>query len=130
MTEPYRILVTGSRDWDDTEGLRFALIRVWAPRHRLPVVVVHGACPTGADAMAAEWAHDYGVRAEEHPADWDQFGKAAGPKRNAEMVAAGAQVCLAFIRNDSRGATHCAGLAEQAGIEVRRYLLPSAVRAS
>ena len=49
-------------------------------------------------------------------ASFDQQGRHAGLIRNAEMVDAGASICLAFIRDDSRGATHCATLAEAAGI--------------
>lgn len=120
---PFRILVTGSRDWDDEQELRLALISAWTPRQDA-AVIVHGACPSGADAMAAEWARHYDVRTEEHPADWDRYGKSAGPRRNAEMVALGARVCLAFICNSSPGATHCAAEAEKAGIPVRRYLRP------
>lgn len=102
---PFRILVTGSRDWDDTQGLRHALITASVP-HLPAIVVIHGACPAGADAMTAEWALDYGVRAEE--------GRAA----------AGADICLAFIRGGSSEASRFAVEAERAGTPVRRYLRP------
>lgn len=120
-TEAFRVLVTGSREWDDMQELRYALIHAAALRLD-SVVIVHGACPSGADAMAAEWARDYGVQAEEHPADWDGCGKAAGFIRNAEMVSLGADLCLAFYKQGAgnKGTHHCASQAEKAGIPVRR----------
>lgn len=122
---PYRILVTGSRTWDDVETIWRALGDTVGP---LPinreVVVVHGHCPSGADALADEWARKYGATIERHPANWrpaGQFDRAAGFRRNAEMVNLGADVVLAFVKDGSRGASHTARLAEEAGIPVRRY---------
>jgi hypothetical protein len=84
------------------------------------IVLIHGGA-VGADLIAARYAEamDWGI--EEYRAKWELYGKRAGIMRNVEMVEAGADVCLAFIYRNSRGATHCAGLAERAGIPVRRY---------
>jgi SLOG family YspA-like protein len=109
---PRRILITGSRDWIDRGAVRAALATVWDP----DAVLVSGGCPTGADALCeACWKH-WGGRVERHPARWRQHGRAAGFRRNAEMVADGADICIAFIRNRSAGASHTAALARQAGI--------------
>ncbi|GAA3172736.1 SLOG family protein [Nonomuraea roseoviolacea] len=112
-------------------------------------VVVHGHCPRGADAIAdsycedqAGWRDNAGqvLAVEQHPADWTapcgqhcrtahrrrrgdgtSYCPTAGLTRNQQMVDLGADICLAFIRDDSRGATDCARRAARAGIEVRRW---------
>lgn len=126
MSDTYRILVTGSRGWDAEGTLRHALAaaaEAGFTRGSLGLVVVHGACPRGADAMADTWARDYRFPAERHPADWDRWGKSAGFRRNAEMVALGADTCLAFYKQGAgnKGTDHCASLAGKAGIPVRRF---------
>ena len=125
MADIYRVLVTGSREWDAEGALRQALsAAVAAGNPDARVVIVHGDCPTGADAMAATWAKDYGFSAEPHPADWTGYGKAAGFIRNAEMVSLGADLCLAFYKQGAgnKGTNHCASRAEDAGIPVRRIV--------
>lgn len=115
----YRVLVTGSRTWRAPEQICAALDALLA--QHADMVVVHGACKEGADAVADRWAIRNWVSVERHPAEWRRYGRSAGYRRNAEMVALGADVCLAFIRNDSAGATHCADLADKVGIPTRRW---------
>lgn len=137
----YRILVTGSRDWDDVTTIAAALEQTLIDAGPRPVLVAHGACPNGADWHAdhyARWLRGKGcnIDVEQHPANWrpgGKFDRGAGYKRNAAMVALGADVCLAFIApcaqqtcrkakpHGSHGATHCADAAERAGIPARRW---------
>jgi hypothetical protein len=119
-----RILVTGSRTWTDSPALMGAIMYELLYVDE-PVTIVHGACPKGADVMADEFANLAQTHVERHPADWDQYGKSAGFVRNAEMVALGADVCLAFIKDESKGASMTADLAEKAGIRTVRYLASS-----
>jgi len=88
-------------------------------RHPEGVLLAHRACPRGADAIAAAYAaRTPGYRTEEHPADWHRYGRAAGYRRNAEMIALGADGCAAFIRGGSPGSTSTVRLASAAGIPV------------
>lgn len=123
-TRAKRILVTGSRNWTDKHAIGRALFDQFLES---PVgasfVVVHGDCPTGADAQAKAIIEAWGrnnshIHQESHPADWDTHGKAAGPLRNQEMVDLGADVCLAFPLGDSRGTRDCMRRADAAGIRV------------
>ena len=112
-----RILVTGSRTWTDNTPIRHHLARC---RTTYPgAVLVHGNAH-GADRIAAGIWRSWRLPIEAHPADWHTHGRTAGYRRNTAMVAAGADLCLAFIHNGSRGASHCAALAEQAGIPTIR----------
>ena len=114
-----RVLVTGSRTWTDQAVIAAALREHW----RDGAVLVSGACPHGADTIAEQLWATWGGQVERHPGDWST-GRTAGMERNAAIVAAGADVCLAFIRDDSAGASHTARLADLAGIPVRRYTHP------
>ncbi|WP_280186250.1 MULTISPECIES: SLOG family protein [Nocardia] len=126
----FRLLVTGSRSWPDQDAVWEAI--AMAVAENLPdggmITVVHGGCPTGADQFAHTWFSlpicdpDYHAVEEVHPADWRRHSKAAGPRRNAEMVALGADLVLAFPlpgdRSLSRGTWHCVDAARAAGLRV------------
>lgn len=123
----YRILVTGSRDWpypNIVENELISAVNEAQKNGRVglaeDVIVVHGDCPTGADAQADAIAIRYGFTLDRHPANWGLLGKAAGPTRNKEMVDLGADLCLAFLGPKSRGGKGCAKFADEAGIETKR----------
>jgi hypothetical protein len=111
-----RIIVCGGRYYDDDSRVQNVLNEYTADWFERGLVVVHGAA-RGADTLAAEAAKRLGYKAEEHPADWN-LGRRAGPIRNQAMVAAGADLLIAF--NGARGTADCVKRAERAGIPVRR----------
>lgn len=115
-----RILITGYRSWSDRETIHEA-IREHAIDQQTGAYhsVIHGDCKSGADAIArryCEWLH---LEDERHPADWNTFGKRAGFKRNAEMAAPGADLCLAFWDGESNGTKHMIEQCEKRGIPVK-----------
>jgi hypothetical protein len=121
----FRILITGSREWADKDAVRRALgngiaqvlCTVDWEDHADLITVVHGDA-RGADRIAAQIASEMGCEVEPHPADWNTYGRSAGHRRNAEMVALGADICLAFPIGESRGTRGCMALAAKAGIPV------------
>lgn len=125
-----KVLVTGSRSWDDAKTIHAALNAIAlgvAQARGVSLTILHGACPNGADELADQWVryhhHPIGlhVTAERHPALWRRFGKRAGMVRNELMVATRPDLVLAFIRDNSPGATHCAELAMEVGIPMRLW---------
>lgn len=135
---PVRVLVTGSRAWTDPAVVTNALTALLASAvaSGRTLTVVHGAAPRGVDAHAEAWARWHqrsgSVAIERHRATAHGEWPGCGPRRSAFMVGLGADLCLAFIApctaadchrpgsHGSHGATHCAALAESAGIPTRR----------
>lgn len=130
----FRILVTGSRDWEDWRTVYMALNAVcdefdlWhTPSQEygrlIPdpgkVSVLHGACPTGADEWADGWCIANLLEAQRYPAKWRVLGKKAGFIRNEQMVNTYPDLVLAFWKNKSKGTGHTIDLAEDRGIPVR-----------
>ena len=124
MRQPFRLLITGSRTWNNIPAVEHALAVILA-RHPEGVLLVHGACPRGADAIATAYAHrTRGYHTEAHPAYWRRYGRAAGQRRNAQMIALGAGGCVAFLRGVSPGTTATIQLARAAGIPVWLHRQP------
>ena len=115
-----RIIITGSRNWEGPAAEAkvheiLNAVQFLAEALGSPLTVVHGDCPTGADAIADRWARrrdSEGVELETYPANWGAEGKSAGFIRNLRMAEKGADLCFAFHRDLSRGTLHMIGSAE------------------
>lgn len=67
------------------------------------------------------WTIKHMVRPQRYPAEWGLYGRAAGPKRNARMIALSADACLAFPGPNSRGTLGCLAMAQDRGIPTTVY---------
>ena len=120
-----RVLITGSRDWDARNKVWDALEAelLIAAREQRQLVVVHGACKTGADLHAKQWCDwaqvgsrtpTFGVKAEPHPPKPVPRGTLI---RNREMAESGVDAAHAFPNEGSTGTRHCMSRCYAAGVE-------------
>lgn len=63
--------------------------------------IIHG-CASGVDSAGDEWGSRHLIPRWEFPADWEQYGKAAGHIRNRQMAQAG-DILIAIWDGKSKG---------------------------
>jgi hypothetical protein len=116
-----RILVCGSRDWDDPAPVAHALCGYlyYDAEYSGELVVIQGGAK-GADELALKWAQGNECAWLTYPADWKKHGKAAGPIRNQQMLDEGKpDVVWAFVTRpleESRGTADMVRRATAAGV--------------
>lgn len=79
-----KIIVCGGRDFTNAKLIWDTLGR-FEYTHGKIKLLVHGAA-FGADSIAGEYAKRYNVPCQEFKADWNKYGKGAGPIRNKTML--------------------------------------------
>lgn len=111
-----RVLVCGARDFLDERRIRSELDALKVTRGPFSVLI-HGRA-RGVDTWAAEWALDNGINLEGYKADWDAYGKSAGPIRNSLMLKEGKpDLVVAFPSDRSIGTWDMVRKARKAGVE-------------
>lgn len=98
----YKIVIGGCRAFTNyrlfCEYVDLCLARL--ARHGT-ICIISGHC-SGTDKMGERYAAERGYEVEIYPADWERFGRSAGPIRNREMVDA-ADCVIAFWDGVSPG---------------------------
>ena len=76
-----RTIISGSRSATD-----YSLIKFIIRNSQFGITeVVCGGAP-GIDSLGKQWAKENNLPVKDFPADWDKYGKSAGPKRNKQMA--------------------------------------------
>ena len=115
-----RVIVAGAVAWSDADAILRELSKLPAG-----VTIVHGDCE-GVDSLAGQIATQLGFCLEpmaKRDSDFVAYGPLAWKGLNERMLAAGADLVLAFhpdIEN-SQGSRHLIELAQAAGVEVQTF---------
>lgn len=106
-----KIIVTGGRDYNNYTKVKEELTKLF------PTTIVQGGA-TGTDLLAARFAKENGITSITFKADWEQYGKAAGPIRNGEMLKAYRDAIVVAFPDGGSGTNNCVKKAKLLGMKV------------
>lgn len=92
-----KVIIAGGRDFDNYDYLCQVMNEL---DFTISEVVCGGA--KGADSLGKRWAEEHNLVVKMFPANWEEYGKAAGMIRNSEMGEY-ADFLVAFWDGKSRG---------------------------
>ena len=81
-----KLIIAGSRNIHLNHHTMDDMIRYTLGKDFEKVYEIVSGCATGIDQCGEEVAGIYNVLVRRFPADWDRYGKAAGPIRNSQMA--------------------------------------------
>ena len=113
----FRVVVAGSRNFDDYDKLSAELDKFLAGKKN--VVIVSGTA-RGADRMGEQYAAEHGYKIDQFPAEWGKYHQGAGPIRNLLMVKTSDAV-VAFWDNQSSGTRNIIDCARQENIPYKVF---------
>jgi len=111
-----RVLICGDRNGGFNEPIAKLILDELLPGD----VIIQGMC-RGVDRTARYLGLKYGFRVEDYPADWNKYGKAAGPIRNKQKLDEGKPDIVYAFHPDlskSKGAKNMVEQARKRGIKV------------
>lgn len=80
-----RVIIAGSRQYTNYDTVLHAMTELAGniPKNNLEIVSGHA---SGVDSLGEMFARRNHIRLKLFPADWNKYGKKAGPLRNREMA--------------------------------------------
>lgn len=109
-----KIIIAGGRNFHNYQMLRDSCDFILGDQGVTEVV---GGGASGADVLGERYAAEQGIPCRRFEADWQRYGRSAGPRRNVEM-ADYADALIAFWDGESRGTKHMIEAAQKRGLRV------------
>lgn len=115
----YKVIIAGCRDFSNYAQLCSCVDQALAGVEDIEIV---SGGARGTDALGERYAREHGCALKVFPAEWNNYGTAAGPIRNGQM-AAYADALIAFWDGRSAGTRDMIRKAEEKGIKVQVQLI-------
>ena len=110
-----KAIIAGGRDFVPEKDHYLWMARLF---HEYPInEIVSGGC-RGADKFGEDYARHYQLKLTVFPADWNAYGKSAGPKRN-EKMAEYADMCI--LLPGGCGTADMESRARAHGLKIAKY---------
>lgn len=104
-------IIAGGRDFTNYDSLKKAMATVKFGNN--DVTIISGTA-RGADSLGERYASENKLEIKRFPANWNKYGKAAGPIRNKEMLEQ-ANCVICFWDGKSRGTKNMIEITKEAG---------------
>lgn len=118
MREDFRVIVAGTRTFDDYEFLCYHCDYFLSEMRKKRRIVIVSGRANGADQMGERYARERGYSLRTYPANWERYGNRAGPIRN-ELMAQNADALIAYWDGRSPGTKNMIDTARDYGLLVR-----------
>ena len=118
----FRVIIAGSCSFTDYDRLQAVCDNILANKCRTHAIVVISGTARGADTLGERYAQERGYGLQRFPADWQQYGRAAGPIRNRQM-ADNADALICFWNGHSPSAKNMISTANRRGLNVRTIMV-------
>lgn len=108
-----KIVIAGCRDFCDYDAAKEFILRCLEELDSRDITIISGGC-SGADRLGERFAKEFNTGLEIYNAEWEKYGRAAGPIRNRKM----AELCdmaICFWDGQSRGTASMIRYAEGLG---------------
>jgi len=108
-----KIIIAGSRTFSNYSLFKKKIDQV-LQNIKHPEII--SGCASGADSLAIKYAVKHEIPCHKMPADWKNYGLAAGYIRNTEMADI-ANMLIAFWNGKSKGTRHMIKIAKEKKLE-------------
>ena len=97
-----RIVIAGCRNYTNyTEAKKYIDFCINKIKNEYELIFISGKC-RGADELGERYAKENGYNIEYYPAEWEKYGRSAGPLRNKKMAEI-ADYVICFWDGKSKG---------------------------